>query len=98
MKRFMILLVFSCSMALGQNQEWVVYMSGKIVRSLAVDDDFVWVGIWGGLVRINRITGEKMFYNKVNSGLPDNSINAIAVDKDGNKWIGLIWGLRSLMV
>jgi hypothetical protein len=27
-------------------------------------------------------------YNTLNSGLPDNFINAIAIDKQGNKWIG----------
>ena len=32
-------------------------------------------------------------YNTSNSGLPDNHINAIAIDEDGNKWIGTNQGL-----
>jgi len=72
-----------------ENSEWINYTDGKSVRSLAVEGDFVWVGTeGGGLVRINRITGETMFYNKANSGLPDNRVNAIAIDNAGNKWIG----------
>ncbi|MFN3134724.1 MAG: two-component regulator propeller domain-containing protein [Candidatus Kryptonium sp.] len=37
------------------------------------------------------LTGGKVNYNKLNSGLPDNWVYAIAIDSQGNKWIGT-WG------
>jgi ligand-binding sensor domain-containing protein len=42
---------------------------------------------------VNKTTGDKVFYNKVNSGLPDNSVLAIAVDNSGKKWICTLQGL-----
>jgi ligand-binding sensor domain-containing protein len=36
---------------------------------------------------------EWIVYNTSNSGLPDNSVSAIAIDAQGNKWIGTLGGL-----
>jgi ligand-binding sensor domain-containing protein len=36
---------------------------------------------------------EWMVYNTSNSGLPDNGVNSIVIDADGNKWIGTENGL-----
>jgi ligand-binding sensor domain-containing protein len=36
-------------------------------------------------------------YNTSNSGLPSNYVFAIAIDGQGNKWIGTDLGLQSLM-
>jgi len=41
-----------------------------------------------GLIMIDKKTGTTTFYNKANSGLPDNSVGFIAIDDDGTKWIG----------
>ena len=38
------------------------------------------------------LTGEKIYYTKA-TGLPDNSVLAIAIDSQGNKWIGTDGGL-----
>ncbi|CUS92465.1 Two component regulator propeller [Candidatus Kryptonium thompsonii] len=50
------------------------------------------VGAEGGLVKLNMLTGEKIYYTKA-TGLPDNSVLAIAIDSQGNKWIGTDGGL-----
>jgi ligand-binding sensor domain-containing protein len=36
--------------------------------------------------------GELIIYEKWNSGLPDNAVYAIAIDGQGNKWIGTYGG------
>jgi ligand-binding sensor domain-containing protein len=53
--------------------------------------------IWGG--GLAKFDGSSWtVYNSSNSGLPSNSVYAIAIDGEGNKWIGT-WGggLQSLM-
>jgi ligand-binding sensor domain-containing protein len=37
-------------------------------------------------------------YNTSNSGLPDNYVNAIAIDGQGNKWIGTANNWRSCKI
>jgi ligand-binding sensor domain-containing protein len=37
---------------------------------------------------LNKTTGEFIVYDKWNSKLPDNHVLAIAIDGQGNKWIG----------
>ncbi len=36
---------------------------------------------------------EIVLYNKFNSGIPSDTVNAFAIDKNGNKWIGTYKGL-----
>ncbi len=49
-------------------------------------------------IKLDKTTGSMTFYNKANSGLPDNYVRAIAIDRQGNKWIGTNGGgLQSLM-
>jgi ligand-binding sensor domain-containing protein len=46
---------------------------------------------WSGLTKIAG--GNWTYYNTRNSGLPDDWVNAIAIDKQGNIWIGTGKGL-----
>ncbi|MCR4416766.1 MAG: hypothetical protein NUV92_03360, partial [Ignavibacteria bacterium] len=77
------------NLSLSQNPEWVNFTNGDVVTAIALEGDYVWVGTFrGGLVRIDKRTGNMTFYNKANSGLPDNRVRAKAIDGQGNKWIG----------
>jgi len=70
------------------------------VNALAIDGSNLWIGngpYWGkgGLVKIdwtNCTYGRKnctaYTYNTSNSGLPDNDIQALAIDNNNNIWIG----------
>jgi sugar lactone lactonase YvrE len=50
-----------------------------------------WIGTsGGGLVKFDGVSWT--VYNTLNSGLPDNDINALAIDNAGNKWIGTCSG------
>ena len=48
-----------------------------------------WAGTMGGLVEFDKATGNMVFYNKTNSGLPQNEINDIIID---NKYTWIFIG------
>ncbi|MEN3039757.1 MAG: two-component regulator propeller domain-containing protein [Candidatus Kryptonium sp.] len=91
-KLFFVLFTFIC-FSFSQNPEWVNFTYGNDVYAVALEGNYVWVGTVGGLVRFDRTTGAMTFYNKANSGLPDNYVFSIAIDGQGNKWIGTRRGL-----
>ena len=45
-------ILVSISAVYSQNPEWINYTCGKDVRSLAEEGDYIWVGTYGGLVKI----------------------------------------------
>ncbi len=90
---YFILLLFIVAASIAQtNPEWINYTTGKYIRAIEVENNIIWGGTQGGLVSIDETTGETIFYNKANSGLPDNQINSIVIDNLGNKWIGTYQG------
>lgn len=86
-----VLLAF-LSVALIGNMEawsqWHVYTDGKLVRSVAEMGNYIWAGsMGGGLVRVDKTSKEKTYFNRSNSEL--RSVNVTAVLRDGDKlWIG----------
>jgi ligand-binding sensor domain-containing protein len=81
------------SKVFAQYDNWLNYTEGSIIYALEKDNNFIWAGTRGGLVRINTLNNSATFYDKINSGLPDNHVIAIAVDSTGKKWIGTWNGL-----
>jgi hypothetical protein len=88
--------------------KWTVYntsnsgLPGNYVRAIAIDEQGnKWIGVYyysasriyigEGLVKFDGVNWT--VYNTWNSGLPDNDVNAIAIDGQGNKWIGTDRGL-----
>ena len=72
----------------AQNGTWKNYITRPIVNAVSACGDDIWVATeWNGLVKINRKTGAKEFYNTSNSGLPGNSVRYLATTSDGNVWI-----------
>ncbi len=94
-KIFSLILLFISNFSLSQTQEWIVYTTkGNYILSLAEEGNYLWVGTGGGgLVKLDKTTGEFIVYGTWNSGLPDNYVFAIAIDGQGNKWIGTSRGL-----
>ncbi len=89
MKTFYLLLYFLLvTCVYSQIPEWVNYTNVQNINVIAYEGDFLWIGTDGGLVKFNRTSGEKHCYNMANSGLPSNKITALAIDNNGNKWIG----------
>ena len=61
---FLSFLLFQ-SIVLSQNPEWINYTNGDHVYTLAEDSEYLWAGTNGGLVRIEKTSGETTFYNRV---------------------------------
>ncbi|MBI5726798.1 MAG: hypothetical protein HY965_03025, partial [Ignavibacteriales bacterium] len=98
MKLWKLLYAFFVLQSIAQNlfsqsPEWITYTAGDNATCIAEEGNYIWAGINKDLVRLNKITGEKIFFNKANSGLPANDYSAIAIDKQGNKWIGTSHGI-----
>jgi ligand-binding sensor domain-containing protein len=83
------LIFISTNFLFSQTQEWIVYTNGKYINCLADEGEYLWIGTeHGGLVKLNKSNGDFIIYDKLSSGLPSNWVNAIAIDGQGNKWIG----------
>jgi hypothetical protein len=71
-----------------------IYLAGKRINCLADEGEYIWIGTdRDGLVKLRKSTGDSIVYTTSNSGLPDDYVRAIAIDKQGNKWIGTDRGL-----
>jgi sugar lactone lactonase YvrE len=69
-------------------------MRKEYITCLAQEGNYLWVGTdGGGLVKLNKTTGEFIVYGKWNSKLPSNRVYSIVIDGQGNKWIGTGNGL-----
>lgn len=77
----------------AEGLERINYTSGSNVQAIADEKEYIWVGSYDGLTKMDRYTGEMTYYNSANSGLPGNSIGAIAIDETNIKWIGTRDGL-----
>jgi len=77
----------------AQYPNWKNYTEGSLIYEVRKQGNFMWVGTRGGLLKINTTTSETTFYDKTNSGLPDNHVTSIAFDSTGNAWVGTWNGL-----
>ena len=68
----------------SQNPEWMnLFYCGSVV-SIAQEGNYLWAATGSyGMMRLNKTTGEKVFYTETNSELPSNYVNSIAVDNNG---------------
>jgi len=82
-----IFVVFIQGVFAQQSNEWVNLTTGFDVKCIVEENDYIWIGTNGGLVKIHKSTHQKTFFNKANSGLPDIYINDICIDNNGGKWI-----------
>jgi ligand-binding sensor domain-containing protein len=71
-------------------KDWLSFTNGKVIKAVAFENQFVWVGTTGGLVRVDTTTGNARFYNKTYEAIPDNWVSALAIDAKGGKWIGTL--------
>jgi ligand-binding sensor domain-containing protein len=71
---------------------WTVFISGDDVRTLALQNEYIWTGGSGGLVRWNRSDGSYEWFT-VADGLVSNYVNDLLVDPEGILWVGTWEGL-----
>jgi ligand-binding sensor domain-containing protein len=94
--RYYIVLIIFLSAALTETlfsvektNEWVNYLSNEYLNDIVINEEFIWVG-GHGLAKVNTVTEEIIHYDKTNSGLPENKILSLAIDKEGIIWIGTL--------
>ena len=72
----------------GLAQEWINYTNYNSVYEIMNQQDVLWIATHGGLVKFIKQSEEIEYYNRANSGIPDNFVNSLAMDSTGNIWIG----------
>ena len=83
---FVPILSFLATSLSAANPDWINYTSNE-VYAIVESGDFVWAG-GCGLVKVNKNSGDLTYFNRANSGLPNNYVHSMAVDKQGVLWIG----------
>ena len=84
----LVVLIFELNCMNAQNVEWKTYTYSDQIRDIAEEGNFLWLATNGGLVKLNKLTGETEFFNRSNAGFFSLDVRAIAVDGNGDKWIG----------
>ena len=90
---FTLMLVGCFQMIHSQNPQWTNYSNGDRIPVIKSSNEFIWIGYYGGVTRINTQTQEKVFYNLWNSNLPSQWVYSLDVDQNGTVWIGTNSGL-----
>jgi ligand-binding sensor domain-containing protein len=83
-----LLLIMIMTEIKSQDEIWRYYASAERVNCIAFDDSDAWIGTNAGVLRINRISHNKINYNRYNCDLKSYKIYSIAIDSKGNKWFG----------
>jgi ligand-binding sensor domain-containing protein len=71
-----------------QSDQWINYFGPTQVNSLAAEGEYLWIGTDINITRMNVSSGELEFFRNKEIGLPEDPVSSIAVDNQGNKWIG----------
>lgn len=90
---FTLILVGCFGIMHSQSPKWINYTNGDRIPVIKTSNDFIWIGYFGGVTRINPQTQEKVFYNLANSNLPSQWIYDLDVDQNGTVWVGAYKGL-----
>lgn len=77
-----------CFLTLSFGQQWVSYVSENQINDLVENSTELFLATDAGLVVVNKTTLEKTIYNKSNSNLNFNHIQAITQAPNGDIWIG----------
>lgn len=66
---------------------WLNYSFSQRVTDIDINGEYLWISTQGGLVKYNKKTDEKTFYNRANSNLPDNNLLGVFCGENGEVWI-----------
>jgi len=67
---------------------WLNYSFSQRVTGINIKGNDVWISTQGGLVKYNKTTSEKTYYNRANSNLPDNNLLGLFCNTNGDVWVG----------
>src|SRR5690242_16847399 len=92
-----ILLLLICSILFAgkatycQNQsgDLIYFVNADAIWDIARDGNIFWIATFGGgLVKYNKITGEKTNYLRSNSSITSHLLTSVAIDSNRTIWIG----------
>ncbi|HPR16703.1 MAG TPA: FlgD immunoglobulin-like domain containing protein [Candidatus Cloacimonadota bacterium] len=86
-RTFLCLVLVSLGYLFGLDN-WNGYTCPNDVMDIYEDVDYLWLATDGGLVKMNKITGEHEVYNSANSFLTTNFLTTVEKDAAGNLWVG----------
>lgn len=78
--------VFSFN-ATGQSLQWHNYVADESVMDFVMDGNNIWVASFGGVMKLDKLTGTHVNYNGGVYGLRENAHRRIAMDKYGHLFI-----------
>lgn len=74
-------------------QQWLNYTDTRSIQTIFKRGDDLWLGAVGALIRYRAAGDVKDYYQRANSGLPNNRITAFLNDGAAGVWIGTGGGL-----
>lgn len=83
----MVLIGWAFSSYAQSHVNWINYSFSQRVTDIDINGDFLWISTQGGLVKYNKNTGAKSFYNRANSNLPDNNLLGVFCAENGDVWV-----------
>lgn len=83
-----ILLLFTIVTCLYTKPPWENFNNLNQVNRILPDGESLWVATTGGVIRINKNTEERLYLDRANANLPDNTIVSLAKGADGRIWMG----------
>ncbi|MDD5582601.1 MAG: two-component regulator propeller domain-containing protein [Candidatus Marinimicrobia bacterium] len=83
------------SIALAEESSWLFYQSNKQVLALERENEYMWIGTSGGILRIHTPTNFVDYYYNLFSDPEKSFIYSIAIDCTGTKWFGTSNGIIS---
>jgi hypothetical protein len=80
---WLVLIVVLLPTAAGAQNRWTQYTNVTSISAIAEGGHYLWVGTQGGLVRLDKTTGEKAYFDRFNSTLADSRILQMDSDAKG---------------
>ncbi len=89
MKKILLTITFATTFLINNyaTDKWMSFYGNK-VNSIAEQGNFLWLGNNKLLIRFNKLSKEKDIYDLGKLNITANNITKIAIDKNGDKWIG----------
>lgn len=91
MKKLLIIVITICvnltSLLSQSYPSWENYSFSQRVTGIDFKGNDIWISTQGGLVKYNNKAGDKTYYNRANSNLPDNNLLSVFCNTNGDVWV-----------
>ncbi|MGK0364062.1 MAG: ligand-binding sensor domain-containing protein, partial [Saprospiraceae bacterium] len=73
-------LTFACAILSFAQSDCITFISGEDITTITDDTEYIWLGTTeNGLVRMDKSTQEKVYFDTGNSNLPVNDIQSVMI-------------------